>query len=81
MEEEKESPSSVRKAAIKIYEEKIGKIIDVKKYEVQEMSKPPQKKKKKEVSFDKGQFEWNAQVEWTFRKGNENEGLGKELLK
>ena len=47
MEEEKESPSSVRKAAIKIYEEKIGKIIDVKKYEVQEMSKPHPKKKKK----------------------------------
>ena len=59
MEGEKESPSLVGKAAIKIYEEKIGKIRDVMKWEVQEMSKPHPKKKKK-VSFDKEQFEWNT---------------------
>ena len=38
------------------------------------------KKKKKIVSFDEEQFEWNAQVEWTIRKGNRNEGLEKEPL-
>ena len=45
--------------------------------EVQEISKPYQKKKK--VSFDKEQFEWNAQVEGTIRKGIGMKALKKSL--
>ena len=62
MEEEKESPSLVGKAAIKIYEEKIGKIRDVMKWDVQEMSKPQKKEEKK-----KGVF-WQRPI-WMERSG------------
>ena len=66
VEEEKESPSLVGKAAIKIYEDKIGKIRDVMKWDVQEMSKPQKKIKIKNKKI-KGVF-WRRPI-WMERSG------------
>ena len=75
MEEEKESPLLVGKAAIKSYEEKIGKIRDVMKWEVQEMNKPHQKKKKKSVF-------WQSNLDGMLRLNEQlGRGIGMKALK
>ena len=79
MEEEKESPSSVGKAAIKIYEEKIGQIIDVKKYEAHEMSKPPPKKKKKKFLLTKGNLNGTLRLNEHLGRGMRMKALEKSL--